>query len=606
MGSAPVDDFPPIAHRPPMLSLDNTYNEEELRQFDERVRRVLEVDSVAYSCEPKIDGVAISLVYQDGILVRGGTRGDGKRGDDITGNLKTVKSIPLGLLNAPPGIIEVRGEAYMTRDGLAQLNRRAEAEGRSPFANPRNATAGTLKLQDPRQVARRPVRAWVYSLIADDDIVTQTEALAAMTEWGLPVIEKQFRAETLEDVLRYHSEIATQRDVIPYNVDGIVLKVDDLLARETLGNTAKAPRWAIAFKFEAELATTTVIDIEWSVGRQGHITPVADLEPVQLGGTTVKRAGLYNIENVEAIDIRVGDRVVIAKGGEIIPKVVEVLYESRPDAGLPATEAPTYCPACGTELLREDDKAGIFCVNFDCPVQVKARLAHFGSRTAMDVEGLGDAAAALLYNDLDVRDVGDLYSLDFEKLAALEGWGEKSAQNLLDSLQTALSRPLANLIYALGIPGVGLQTAELLAARFPSIDALIAAPTEDIADIHGIGEIIAENVAAFFARTQVKALIAKLEAAGLKLEDESKPASPQPLAGLTFVITGTLPDRTRSEAASRIRELGGKVTSAVSKNTDYLVAGEKPGSKLAKAEELGITVLSSEGLSDLLKENQPE
>lgn len=603
VGGEPIRGFGTVAHDPPMLSLDNTYNEAEVREFDARLCRTLGRDSIEYACEPKIDGVAIALVYDDGVLVQGSTRGDGARGDDITMNLRTVRDIPLKLSNVPNGRIEVRGEIYITRGGLEELNRRAETDGRPLFANPRNATAGSLKLLDPREVAKRPLRGWLYYLLTDAAIVhTQTEALGYMEKWGLPVNPLGSLCWDVESVFEYYERLVAERRALPYNIDGIVVKVNDLTLHERLGSTAKSPRWAIAYKFEAEQATTRVNGILWSVGRQGHITPIADLEPVELSGTVVKRAGLYNADNVEETDIRPGDYAIIEKGGEIIPKVVSVLYDRR-EKNTPPAGIPTNCPACDVKLERIDGQVGLFCRNPKCPAQVIAGLAHYGYRRAMDVEGLGDKVARQLYYELGVRDVGDLYSLTVEQLAELEGWADKSAENFVAALEGSKSRPLANLIYALGAPDVGLETARLLADEYRSLDRLTDASADELAAIHGIGEIVARSIIDYFARPDVRKTVEKLRAGGVRTEEEA-PADPaaKPLEGLTFVITGTLPGISRTEAEERIRALGGKATTSVSGKTDYVVAGENPGTKLEKARALGIKVLAPEEFEKLLAE----
>ncbi|UCE28454.1 MAG: NAD-dependent DNA ligase LigA [Candidatus Coatesbacteria bacterium] len=601
VGGEPVEGFAAVTHDPLMLSLDNTYNEAEVREFDGRLRRTLDADSIEYACEPKIDGVAVALVYEDGVLVQGSTRGDGAKGDDITANLRTVRDLPLKLANGPGGRIEVRGEVYMTRGGLEELNRRAEADGRPLFANPRNATAGSLKLLDPREVAKRPLRAWLYYLLTDTiTIRTQMEALGYMEKWGLPVNPLGSLCWDIESVFEYHGRLVAERPTLPYNIDGIVVKVNDLATHERLGSTAKSPRWAIAYKFAAEQATTRVNDILWSVGRQGHITPIADLEPVELSGTVVKRAGLYNADNVEETDIRPGDYAIIEKGGEIIPKVVSVLYDRR-KKDLPPAEIPTKCPSCGAKLERVDGQIGLFCRNPECPAQVIAGLAHYGYRRAMDVEGLGDKVARQMYYELGVRDVGDLYSLTVGQLAELEGWADKSAENFIAALEDSKSRRLGNLIYALGAPDVGLETARLLADEYRSLDGLKDASADELAAIHGIGEIVARSIVDYFARPDVRKTIEKLRTAGVKLEEEPPEKTvAKPLAGLTFVITGTLPGMSRTEAQDRVRALGGKATTSVSRKTDYVIAGENPGAKLEKARAVGIKVLGPEEFEKLL------
>lgn len=601
VGGEPVEGFETVGHDPPMLSLGNTYNEDEVREFDARLCRTLGIDSIEYACEPKIDGVAVALVYNDGVLVQGSTRGDGARGDDITLNLRTVRDIPLKLRGGPAGRVEVRGEIYMTRGNLEELNRRVEAEGRSLFANPRNATAGSLKLLDPREVAKRPLQAWLYYSKTDTvRIHTQIEALGHMESWGLRVNPLGSLCWDIDSVFEYYGQLVAERPNLPYNIDGIVLKVNDLGLHDRLGATAKSPRWAIAYKFAAEQATTRVKDIIWNVGRQGHITPIADFEPVDLSGTIVKRAGLYNADNVEEIGIRPGDYVIIEKGGEIIPKIVTVLYERRP-SGLRPAEIPARCPSCGAQLERVEGQAGIFCRDTECPDQMVAGLAHFGSRRAMDVEGLGEEVAKQLYNELGIRDIGDLYSITEGQLAALEGWADKSAENFITALERSKSRTLGSLVYALGVPNVGLETARLLSDEYRSLELLVGAAPEDLAVIHGIGEVVARGIVGFFARPDVRRTVEKLCAAGVKVEEAAKKIpAPKPFAGLTFVITGTLRGMSREEARDRIRALGGKVTNSVSEKTDYVVAGEKAGRKLEKARELGVKVLTAEEFDRLL------
>jgi len=591
VGGAPLEGFETVAHDPPMLSLDNAYDEGEVQAWETRLRKALG-RKIEYMAETKIDGVAISLEYEDGLLVRGSTRGDGYTGDDITANLKTIHDIPLRLNNAPRGHLEVRGEVYMTREGLARLNKKREAEGLPLFANPRNATAGTLKLLDPREVAKRQLHAWLYYLISRvPGVETQEKALEALERWGFQVNPQRRLCRNLDELFRFYREVEAVRENLPYNIDGLVVKVNDLRAQEVLGATAKAPRWAIAFKFKAEQATTKVESIEWSVGRAGSITPVANLSPVLLAGTTVKRAGLFNPERVAELDVREGDTVIVEKAGDIIPYIREVNYALRP-AGVKPAKPPTKCPACGSPLVKEAGVVGLFCRNWECPIQVRGRLELWASRGAMDIEGLGEKVAAVLYKELGVRDPGDLYFLKPGCLASLRGFGELSESNLLRAIEKSKEKGLSRVLYGLGIPNVGSETAALLANHFGSIDKLLAASREEIDEIPGIGEKVAYEVYNFFRRQEVKNLIAKLKKAGVKLEEVAKEVV-GPWTGLTFVITGTLPSMSRDEAHEAIRSRGGKPMDSISSKTSYLIVGESPGSKLGKAEKLGVKIITA-------------
>ena len=604
VGGEPAEGFAEVRHSPPMLSLDNAYAEDEVREWAARVRKGLGEGDVAYTCEAKIDGVAVALEYEDGVLARGSTRGDGVTGDDITANLKTIHDVPLRLNEPPPGRLEVRGEAYMTREGLAELNRRREAEGKPLFANPRNATAGSLKLLDPREVARRPLRAWLYYVITEEaDIPTQDEALEHMARWGFRVNPTRRRCAGLDEVFKFHRDVEAERRELLYNIDGIVIKVDELAAHEKLGATARAPRWALAYKFKAERATTKVNGIEWSVGRGGTLTPVANLEPVQLTGTTVKRAGLFNPGRVAELDVRAGDTVNVEKAGDIIPYIVEVEYHLRPEDSRP-TPVPEKCPACGTPLAKEEDAAALVCPNWDCPVQARGRLELWGSRGAMDVEGLGEKVDAVLHDKLGVRDAGDLYFLEPGKLAALEGFGELSEKNLLAALEGSRGRGLTRVVYGLGIPNVGAETASLIARHFGSVDKVTAADEEELEAIKGVGEVVARSVVEFFGRDEVREIINKLKRAGVKLEEERPEEPAGPWAGLTFVVTGTLPDMSREEAHEAVAARGGKATESVSSKTSYLVAGENPGAKLAQAEKLGVKIVDAAAFAKMLRETE--
>jgi DNA ligase (NAD+) len=605
VGGAPAEGFTEAPHDPPMLSLDNAYAEDEVREWDERVRKGLDQEAVAYICEAKIDGVAIALEYEDGVLVRGSTRGDGYRGDDVTGNVRTIHDIPLRLEDPPPGRVEVRGEAYMMREGLAELNRRREVDGKPLFANPRNATAGTLKLLDPAEVARRPLRAWLYYVITEEaDIASQNEALEHLVRWGFQVNPTRRHCAGLEEVFRFYREVEAGRAELPYNIDGLVIKVDSLAAHERLGTTAKAPRWALAYKFAAEQATTVVNSIDWSVGRAGTITPVANLEPVLLAGTVVKRAGLFNAERVAELDVRKDDTVTVEKAGDIIPYIVEVQYHLRPEDSRP-TVPPKNCPVCNTPLVKEEGAIGLFCPNWACPVQARGRLELWGSRGAMDVEGLGEKAAKALFEQLDIRDPGDLYNLTPGKLAALEGFGELSEKNLLAAIEGSKDRGLTRVLYGLGIPNVGFETAALLARRFGSLDALLEAGEDELVDVKGVGAVVAHSVVEFFRKEEVKETMEKLRRAGVKLT-EDVPAEPTgPWAGLSFVVTGTLPAMTRAEAHEAIEIRGGRTGDTVTAKTSYLVAGARAGSKLARAEKLGVKTIDAAEFERMLKETEP-
>jgi DNA ligase (NAD+) len=605
VGGEPAEGFAEVRHEPPMLSLDNAYAEDEVREWDARVRKGLGKDEVAYTCEAKIDGVAVALEYEDGVLTRGSTRGDGFTGDDITANLRTIHDIPLKLNGPPPGRLEVRGEAYMTREGLADLNKRREGEGRPLFANPRNATAGSLKLLDPREVARRPLRAWLYYVITEEaDIPAQNEALEHLKSWGLQVNPTRRRCAGLEEVFKFHREVEAERRELPYNIDGIVIKVDELTAHDTLGTTAKAPRWALAYKFKAERATTRVNSIDWSVGRAGTVTPVANLEPVQLAGTVVKRAGLFNPGRVAELDVRERDTVSVEKAGDIIPYIVEVEYHLRPKDSAP-TRVPEKCPVCGTPLVKEEDVAALVCPNWDCPVQARGRLGLWGSRGAMDIEGLGDKVAGVLYDELGVRDPGDLYFLEVGRLAALEGFGELSEKNLLAAVERSKGRGLTRVLYGLGVPNVGYETAALIARHFGTVDDVMAADEEELEGIKGVGGVVARSVVEFFGRDEVRAIINKLKRADVKLTEEKAEGPMGPWAGLTFVVTGTLPDMSRGEAHEAIAARGGKATASVSSKTSYLVVGENPGSKLEEARERGVEIVDAKKFAKMLKEAEP-
>lgn len=604
VGGEPSSEFETVTHPTPLLSLDNTYNEEELNDFDRRVRELLGHEDFSYMVELKFDGAAIRLRYENGDLVLGATRGDGERGDDITRNIKTIKDIPLHLKNDYPEVAEVRGEAYMEREAFVRLNEHREQQGLNPFANPRNSTAGSLKMQDPREVARRPIRFFSFDLESDKNHknITQYEKMQVLAKYGLPVCDYFEQCRNIDEVHRQIAKWKELRHNLPYETDGVVIKVNEDKLRDQLGSTAKAPRWAIAYKFEAEQATTTVQDIRLQVGRLGKITPVADFQPVELAGTTVKHASLHNEDEIHRKDIRVGDRVIIEKAGDIIPQVVSVVNPDR-DERRSRFEMPEDCPACGEKLVKLGEEVDWRCINPECPPQIRQRIEHFASRDAMDIEGLGEAVVDQLVTEGLIKTYADLYELTKEQLLPLERMAEKSAQNLLDAVEESKKQPLDRVIYALGIRFVGKTVARDLARALKTMDAIIEADQETITDIDSIGPKIAESVVEFFNQDHNRQIVASLREHGLNFEMEQQEKASQRLKGMKFVLTGSLPSLTRKEATARIEKHGGTTTSAVSSNTDYLLKGKSPGSKLDKAQELDVEVIEEDDLRKLIGEN---
>lgn len=604
VGGEPSSQFETVEHPVPLLSLDNTYNEEELTDFHQRVVKILQHENFQYLAELKFDGAAIRLRYEAGKLALGATRGDGERGDDITRNIKTIGDIPLSLSDNYPEIVEVRGEAYMEREAFIRMNEYREEQGLSVFANPRNSTAGSLKMQDPREVARRPIRFFAFDLLVDDseNAITQYDKMELLKKYGIPVSEHYQLCDTIDEVFRVIDRWRELRHELPYETDGVVVKVNEDRLRATLGSTSKAPRWAIAFKFEAEQATTTIEEITLQVGRLGKITPVAELKAIELAGTTVKRASLHNEDEIHRKDIRVGDRVIVEKAGEIIPQVVSVVNPDRDDRG-PRFEMPSTCPACGEELVKLGDEVAWRCINHECPPQMRSRIEHFASRDAMDIEGLGEAVVDQLVSEELVKTYADLFDLNREQLIPLERMAEKSAQNLIDAIQKSKDQSLDRVIYALGIRFVGKTVARDLAQAFGSMDTLIAASMEELTAIDSIGPKIAESVVAFFGKKQNIHIIETLREHGVTFEMEQKESDSTILSGKKFVLTGSLPHFTRKEATELIRKHGGDTASSVSSNTDYVLAGESPGSKKDKALELGIPVLSEAEFLDMVGES---
>lgn len=596
VGGAPTRTFPTVTHDPPMLSLANSYSEEDVRDFDRRVRDLVKGAPLRYVAELKIDGVAIALRYRNGEFERGATRGDGTEGDEITANLRTIRSLPLTLHTAIRTLldIEVRGEVYMERADFDRLNEQQAAAGEKPFVNPRNTTAGTLKLQDPRVVARRPLRLFAYTLHAPAAGLTlHSAALDTLRNLGLPVNEHFRLCDSIDDVVAFWREWEGRRDTLPYDIDGVVVKVDGLDLQQTLGTVAKSPRWAIAFKFASRKGETLLRGITLQVGRTGTVTPVAELEPVFVGGSTVSRATLHNNDYIVALDLRVGDTVIVEKGGDVIPKISGIIPGKRP-AGAAPFRMPRTCPECDSPIHRPEGEAQFVCENSGCPAQVRARIEHFARRGAMDIEGLGEAAVDQLVGMGLVRTVADLYTLHRHRatLVDLDRWGEKSTQNLLDAIEQSKKRPFHRLLFALGIRHVGAGVAGLLAEHFPSLETLQSAGAEQLQTVPGLGPRIAESIGHFFDERHNRDLLRRLKEAGLTMEGVPQQRAVGPLSGKTFVLTGTLPTLTREEAGALIKRHGGKVVSAVSKNVHFLLAGDEAGSKLSRARSLGIPVIT--------------
>jgi DNA ligase (NAD+) len=597
VGGAPIDGFVTVRHREPMLSIDNSYSADDLREFDRRVRKLLPDTAVTYVVELKIDGVAMSLTYEGGIFTVGATRGDGEQGDDVTHNLKTINEVPLRLPEAPK-LFEARGEVYMTRADFASINRKRVAAGDEPAANPRNFAAGSLKMLDPKKSRERRLRFFAYALGPCEgvEVKTHLESLDLLKRFGFPVNPNIASFDTIDAVIEYCNSWATKRHDLPYETDGMVIKVNDFAQRRRLGTTSKSPRWVMAYKFAAEQGITKLVSIDIQVGKLGTLTPVANLEPVKLAGTTVSRASLHNADFLAAKDIRVGDTVVVEKAGEIIPYVVR----SEPAARIgkeKVFEFPTKCPACGSPV--ELDKNGTFyrCTGGrKCPAQVKEILRAYARRSAMDIEGLGEKIIEQLVDAKLVSCIPDLYRLTLDQLVALERMGKKSAQNLLDGLEASKQRGLSRLLAGLAIQHVGDSVADLLANEFGDIDTLMNASVDQLNAINGIGPIMAQAIYDFFHADQSRTIIDELRSLGLKLTQDKRPSPARlggvDLTGKTFVVTGTLAKYSREEIEGLIRQFGGKASGSVSKSTSYLVAGEKAGSKLDKAKQLGVTILT--------------
>jgi DNA ligase (NAD+) len=611
VGSQPVAAFGEVEHRIAMLSLDNAFTEEEVRDFDRRVReRLPGMKTVEYMAEPKLDGLAVSLTYEGGQLVQGATRGDGAKGEDVTANLKVIRAVPLRLRGAGfPRLFEVRGEVFMPVEGFKKFNAEAQKRGERLLVNPRNAAAGSLRQLDPRLTAQRPLDIFFYSVgFSEGGALPQRqhELLKALRGWGLRTSGEGRLVKGVEGCLEYYASIAVKRAQLPYQIDGVVYKVDDIAAQRRLGFVSRAPRWAIAHKFPAEEAMTVVRDVEFNVGRTGALTPVAKLEPVFVGGVTVSNATLHNMDEVERKDVRIGDTVVIRRAGDVIPEVVKVVTERR-TAQAREVRLPERCPICASAVERLPDRAVARCTGgLFCPAQRKEALRHFASRHALDIEGLGTKLIDQLVDNGTVRTPADLYNLTLEQLADLERMGEKSAANLIEALQRSRQTTLPRFLLALGIPDVGETTARALALHFGALEPMLEASAEEVEEVPDIGPVIAQSVHRFFEEPHNRQVISALidpKRGGIHwpvIARESAPGS-SPLAGKTFVLTGTLQDLTREEAQRLILELGGKVSGSVSKKTDYVVAGADAGSKLKKAEQLGVTILDEAEFRKLIE-----
>lgn len=608
VGAKPLKQFAEVRHTIPMLSLNNAFSDEEAEEFDRRARERLGEERIHYVAEPKLDGLAIAVVYENGALTRAATRGDGTTGEDVTLNVRTIESVPLRLRGKHiPELLEVRGEVYMPHKGFAELNKRQAKRGEKPFANPRNAAAGSLRQLDPRITAERPLEMYCYGVgeVRGADLPDRhSKILEQLRDWGLRVSPEIKVVRGIDACLNYHRDLLDKRETLPYDIDGVVYKVDRIEQQQELGFVARAPRWALAHKFPAEEEMTKLRDIEVQVGRTGAVTPVARLEPVSVGGVTVTNATLHNEDEIERKDVRIGDTVIVRRAGDVIPEVVGVVKSKRP-RNAKKFRMPKKCPVCGSEVERLEGEAVARCTGgLFCPAQRREAIKHFASRRALDIEGLGDKLVEQLDEQGLVKDVAGLYGLSLEQVAGLERMAEKSAQNLLDALEDSKETTLARFIYALGIGQVGEATARNLARHFGNLSALQKASLDDLQEVPDVGEVVAESIHTFFRQAHNKEVIQRLQKAGVHWKDE-QPASKakQPLAGQTFVLTGTLDSMTRDEAKDRLQTLGAKVSGSVSKKTNYVVVGAEPGSKAAKAEALGVTMLDEAAFARLLKKN---
>jgi len=602
ISGVPLDEFPVVEHRVPMMSLDNSYSPEGLIEFDERIKRWLKDEQIEYVAELKIDGLGIALVYMDKILIRGATRGDGIRGEDVTSNIKTIRSVPLRL-NAKSSLknCEIRGEVYMTVSGFKEINSERENGSLPPFANPRNAAAGSIRQLDSSIAASRPLDAFFYTLSESErKFKTHWDALEEMRKAGLKVNPHIMKLKSIEDVIKHCESWERQRDQLDYEIDGIVVKVNSLEQQRKLGETAKHPRWAIAFKFAAKQRTTELLDIVVQVGRTGALTPVAILEPVDIGGVTVSRATLHNEDEVKRKDIRIGDTVLVERAGDVIPEVVKPIIEKRNGQERIFT-IPNNCPVCGSKVVREEGEAVSRCISSSCSAQIKQKIRHFASRNAMDIEGLGDAIVNQLVDRGIVNSINDIYELDENSFVELERFGEKSAKNLIEQISKSKGQGLERLLFGIGIRHVGKSAAEDIASEFGSMDKLISASEEQLTAIDGIGDIVAESILEFFSEPSNRDLIEKLGSNGVLMSAKKKGVE-GPLNGKTFLFTGSLERYSRADAGEKVRSLGGKVVSNVTKKTNFVVVGMDPGSKLQDAKKLKIEIIDEKRFLEIIGE----
>lgn len=609
VGGEPVEGFPTVEHRVPMLSLDNAYSIEEVKEFEKRIKRLLPKESFEYIAELKIDGLGVALIYENGVLTRGATRGDGARGENITSNLKTIKSIPLRIKDSKPSpeYLEVRGEVFLSRNAFLEINKEREKKGESLFANPRNAAAGSLRLLDPKITAKRPLDIFLYSISFIDERLrpeTQLKSLELLKELGFKVVPHSKKPlKNFEEIFTYYNQMKKEKlEELEYDTDGLVIKVNSFPQQKLLGETSKHPRWAIAYKFPAKQARTKIKDIRVQVGRTGSLTPVAILEPTLLAGSTISKATLHNEDEIKRKDIRIGDTVLIEKGGDVIPKVIKVIETERIGKEK-IFEFPKSCPVCNSQVFRPEDEAVSRCINSSCPAQLKERLQHFASRSAMDIDHLGPSIIEQLVEKNYVKDFADLYLLDENTLAGLERMGKKSAQNLKNAIEKSKNAGLQRLLFALGIRYVGERASQILSYNYQSIESLSKASIEHLQEINEIGPKVAESIVLFFNQKRNIEVVKKLEEEGVKLSKESRKPKKRILEGQQFVLTGSLESFTRNEVKKLIEELGGRVTSSVSKNTNYVIAGKDPGSKYQDALRLNIDILDENGLKKIISKD---
>jgi len=600
VGEKPAEGFPTVEHLRPMLSIDNCYDVEGLKEFDERIRKLLPGEKIDYVTELKIDGLSMSILYRNGRYHQAVTRGDGFRGDDVTAQVKTIRSLPLAI--PITNEVEVRGEVYLPFQSFKKINEERERNGETLFANPRNAAAGSIRLLDPREVASRNLDIFLYYIfINGQEMPSQWENLMKLKKLGFKINPSSRLCHSLKEVIDFYHEWTEKRDSLEYDADGVVVKVNSTRQREALGATAKSPRWAISYKFPARQATTRIKEIVIQVGRTGALTPVAVLEPVQISGTTISRCTLHNEEELKRKDIRVGDYVLLERSGDVIPHVVSVMKERRTSKERPFSW-PKTCPVCHSTIYKEEGEAISRCINPSCPSRIRESILHFASRRAMNIEGLGDALVDQLLGEGLIKKIPDLYHLKYEDLVKLERMGPKSATNLLDQIEDSRRRELSRLIFALGIRHVGEKLAQALARKFMDLEKLVRATEEELMSLEDVGPKVARSIVFFFAQPENRELIKRLKEAGLRFKEKAEKAGPRPLQGLAFVLTGTLSSMTREQAKEKIERLGGTVSSSVSKKTDYLIVGQEPGSKLDKARELGLKTLNEKEFRRLIGE----